>query len=794
MMPQPFAPPRVRRLVVLLCLFLAIAPKAYAEGTQPEVARITVRNNYMLNRKDIVEALPVREGEPFDNEAFRRAVQQWNQTAGLGTLSYRVEPAGEGAVELLIEVDERLTLTKISFQGNKRFSDGRLRELVGLEPGDSVGRYELRAAEQAVEQAYKGRGFPIVSAQGIAALGEGQREIIFRVDEGPRTYVKKIAFTGNDHVPADELKDLMQTEKRGWPGWIWPGWFDRPAFEADLPRLQTYYRNQGYLDADVTGDVSYSEKMRSVTLEVQVEEGPLYTVAAIRIEGNRLFRDRELLDVIPLEEGAAYRPTQMEQTTEALAKLYAEQGHLDVTPRKGNLQVEPVYPAEGTGVTVSIRIAEGEPVRIRRIHIRGLTKTREDVVRRNLNLYPGERATSEKIRESEKLLINTGFFDRQSRQPVQITLEPDEGTLRDAVVRVKEGPTGRLLLGAGLGSESGLIGEISLTEDNFDITNWPSSWRDLWQGNAFRGGGQQLTLILRAGTERSFYSVGWLNPSVNNTEYSAGGNLYSTGIARNEFDEMRTGLSASGGQRLSKFMRRELTVGYESIDIDDVDSAASGDILRDEGSHSKPFVRLTATLDRRDNRFVPTEGHYARGALEVAAGDVESVKLQVEGKKYWTVFERNGESKHVVGVRGKVGVVDAYSGGRVPVFERFYAGGFSTLRGFEFEGVSPTDPVTEEQVGGEAMLLGGAEYSLPIAPRDQLRFITFVDGGYVTEDVQDVFTAWDELRLSVGIGLRWQIPFFGSAALEVDLAAPLLKENEDDTQTLHFSLGAERRF
>ncbi|MFO7957368.1 MAG: POTRA domain-containing protein [Candidatus Brocadiia bacterium] len=794
MTPQPFAPPRVRRLVVLLCLLLAIASTAHAAEARPELAGITVRNNYMLTREDVVDALPVQEGEPFDNEAFRRAVQEWNETAGLGTLSYRVEPAGEGAVELLIEVDERLTVTRISFRGNKRFSDKRLRELVGLEPGDSVGRYELGVAEQAIEQAYKSRGFPISSVQGIAAMEDGRREIIFHVDEGPRTYVKKIVFTGNDHIRAGKLRRRMETKKRRWPAFMWPGWFDRGTFEADLPRLQTFYRNQGYLEAEVTGDASYSENMKKVTLQVQVEEGPLYTVADIRIEGNRLFRDEELLDAIPLEEGAAYRPPQMDETTEAISELYAEQGHLDVTPPKGNLQVEPVFPAEGTGVTVSIRITEGEPVRIRRIEIRGLTKTKEEVVRRNLNIYPGERATSGKLEESEQLLVNTGFFDRQARQPVQITLQPDEGTLRDAIVRVKEGPTGRLLLGAGIGSESGLIGEISLTEDNFDISNWPSSWRDLWRGNAFRGGGQQLTLILRAGTERSFYSVGWLNPSVNNSEYSVGVNLYSTGVARNEFDETRTGFSVSGGQELSKFMRRQLTVGYESIDIDDIDAASSPIIRRDRGSHSKPFVRLSGTIDRRDNRFVPTEGHYARGSLEVAAGDVDAVKLELEGKKYWTVFEQNGENKHVVGVRGRMGVVDAYSGGRVPIFERFYAGGFSTLRGFEFEGVSPVAPVTDEQIGGEAMLLGGAEYSLPIAPRDQLRFLTFVDGGYVTEDAEDVFTAWDELRLSVGVGLRWQIPFFGSASLEVNLAAPLLKEDEDDTQSLHFSLGAERRF
>ncbi len=793
MTPQPCAPPGVSRLVVVICLLLAMGPAVFADTDRPPIAGITVRNNLLLSSDYLTEALGLREGQEFDNEALRRTVRDWNETAGLGTISYRIEPASGGAVELLLDVDERVRITSVSFEGNRRISARRLRRVVGLQPGDTVGRYELRAAEQAIEDAYRQRGFPIVSVSTSLEVVEQERRLLFRVEEGPRAHVRSIVFEGNEHISDGTLRRQMESRRRRWPRLFWPGWFERATFEADILRVRTYYRNQGFLDAEVTGEALFDEEGERVTLQLRVEEGPLYTVGDVEITGNRLFRTEELLEAIPLEVGGPYRPPLMEQTVETVTDLYARQGHMDVTLRKGNLAVEPVFPPVGTEVTVNIRITEGEAVYIRRVEIRGLTKTREDVVRREILMHPGERASSEKLRESERRLLNTGFFDREAPQPVRIDLEPDEGTLRDAVVRVQEGPTGRLMMGAGWGSEAGLIGEIAMTEDNFDITNWPSSWNDLWRGNAFRGGGQQLMLMLRIGTERSYYSLSWRNPAVFNTDYSFGASLYRTGIARIAFDETRSGLTVEGGQELSPYVRRDVTLGYETIDISGISPTSSAEILRDRGTHRKPFVRLGASVDRRDNRFVPKEGYLVRGELELAARDVQTAKLELEGRKYWTVYEPEEDHKHVVGVRGKIGMMDAYSGRRIPVFERYYAGGLGTLRGFEFEGVAPVDPVTGEQIGGEAKLLGSVEYSLPLVPPDRLRLITFADGGYVTEELKDVLSGWDELRLSAGLGLRWQIPALG-AVLDVSLGWPLRKERDDVTQTLHFSLGAERRF
>ncbi len=784
-----------RRLCICLILLLLFGGAAQpALGAADAVESITVRNNYLLARRTVLGVLGFQTGMRFQREKIEAAVERWNSSGRWGTLAYRAERPAKGGVELVLELTERIQLSRVSFRGNERVSSDRLREVIGLNAGDRVGRFDVRAAQQQVRFAYQDQGYAGASVEAaLQVSGELERELVFYVDEGVRSYVEEIVFEGNRSMEDGELEDVMRNSERGWLSFIWPGWLDSEAFPEDLRRIRDLYRSKGYLDAEVTGRPTYSEDMRRATLRVHVEEGPLYHVRDVQFRGNELFKDEELVGAVPFERGEPYLPEHLEEAAEKISELYADQGYVDLTRRKGNLRAETLFAEEAPRVDVRFTINEGERVHIRRIRIEGLTKTREDVVRRNLAFYPGELARKSKLEESRRLLINTAYFDQEARKPVDISLEPDEGTLRDAVVRVKEGPTGRLMVGAGVGSESGLLGELSVTENNFDIWNWPSSWDDFWRGNAFRGGGQQLSLVLRAGTERSYYSVSFRDPAVYNTDYSFGFELYSRGIVRNEFDETRTGFNVSAGQRLSSYLHRGLTVGYESIDIDDVDSTAALEIQRDEGSFSKPFLRFEAELDRRDNRILPTEGHLVGMEVEAAAGDIETLKLILRGEKHWTVRQRNGRYKHVVGVRGQLGVVDTY-GDRVPVFERFYAGGLRSLRGFQYEGVSPVDPATEDQVGGESMLVGSLEYSLPVSRDEKVRLIGFVDAGYVAEDAEDVFTGWDELRMSVGVGVQWQIPLFGPTSLEVDLAAPVMSESGDETQNIHFSLGAQRAF
>ncbi|NLW49391.1 MAG: outer membrane protein assembly factor BamA [Candidatus Brocadiaceae bacterium] len=776
--------------VILLGAATLCVPALAAQAEPPPLRRLTVQGNVLLTREQVLNALGLREGDAFDAQRVEAAVRRFNEAGLLGTAGFRVEPSEDG-VEVAVSISEALRLTAVRFSGNERFSGQRLQELSGLSPGSVLRAIDLDAARRRIVGAYRDEGYPGVSVEGrVLAATEHARVVAFQIQEGTRSWVARIEFEGNEQVASDELRKTLESGTRRWPSWIWPGWFDETTFRADLIALEHACRNRGYLDARLDGDLEPGEEPGSVVLRIKVSEGPLYTIREVTFEGNTLFRDDELLAAIPTLPGEPYRPDDVDNALQTISDLYADQGYWDVTEARGNLEVQDVLAETGTDVSMRYRIREGEPVAIGQIHVHGLTKTNEMVVRRNLTFYPGERAARRKLIESERMLLNSGYFDFAAPRPVEITLEPSEGALRDAVVRVQEGPTGRLMLTGGVGSETGLMAGVAIEENNFDLWNWPSSWDDFWHGNALRGAGHRLSISLNTGTRRSYYAVTFENPALWNSEYSFGTSLYSRGIARNDFDETRTGLSLTFGHRLTRYTHRSVTVGYESIDLDDLTNPAPRELRRERGRHGKPYIRADASVDRRDNRFLPSEGHYLGGSVELALGDVGAVTARLQGEQYRTIHQRRGRHRHVVGVRGQLATIL----GDAPIYERLYAGGFSSLRGFAFEGVSPSHDPTDVLVGGKSMAVGSLEYSMPLTESDALRLVTFCDAGTVQPNSTGAILPFRDLRMSVGTGLRWQVPALGPAALELDFALPVMKESDDRTQYFHFSLAAQRRF
>jgi outer membrane protein insertion porin family len=349
------------------------------------------------------------------------------------------------------------------------------------------------------------------------------------------------------------------------------------------------------------------------------------------------------------------------------------------------------------------------------------------------------------------------------------------------------------MLGAGLSSQSGVIGQISLRERNFDIGNPPSSLKDLFGGNAFRGGGQELVLRLSLGSEQSAFRVSFFDPSIGHSAHSFGTDIFSTITSWEEFDLNRTGGKLLFGKKTGRHITRQLEVGYENIDVEDMEDDAPPEIQRDDDDFQRPYVSVTVKKDTRNRGLQPSEGYMASLTGEVAFSDIEIVKLIGEYKHYWTTRVLENERKHILQMRARAGVIDSYSDERIPVFERFYAGGIDSLRGFERWGVSPVEPVDEEQIGGESLLTGSLEYSVP-GFSENLRLAAFVDAGYVEEEAEDLLNGWDKLRLSTGAGIRWLVPALGGMPIHVDVAVPLMEEEEDETETVHFTLGVGHAF
>ena len=782
--------------LALACLALCspVAAQASSEGTARTVSKVTIGPTSLVPASAVRDYLAIREGQTIDKGGLPVALGRLEGLDLFSKVTGTAVDLPDGTVEVRVEVEERVLLTAVRFRGNSSISDERLSAVAGIQQGQAVTPQIVRAAEGRITDAYGTAGYPLVSvAAYVETRRKDERVLVLDVLEGPESRIRTVEITGNAAFSRDEVIREMHSRARRWPSFLGRGRFEPQVFRDDLQAIEKAYHERGYLDAQVGGHWSYGQDFGAITLHVAVYEGPLYTVAAVRFDGNNLFRDDEFLEAIPLEVGAPLLLPQLDEARQVIADMYGRQGYVDVgSPRRSDLAEELLYDRTGATVTVVFHIVEGQLVRIRQVRIEGLTKTRDSVVRRELTIFPGQRARTDRIAESQRLLRNTSYFDFRDPTSVAITLEPEQGAERDAVVRVKEGQTGYAMLLGGVGAEAGLMGRLILREDNFDIANPPRSWKDIFGGNAFRGGGQRLALEATVATNWRSLVLSFDEPSYRDGPYGYGGELYLRSDIWDEFVVRRIGLAPRLTRKLNRYTTAALGLGYEDVKMHNLDADAPPEIVRDKGSYSKPYLFASLQVDRRDNQFLPSQGHLLRVDAELAGADIETFKLVGEARKYWTVWEPQWWGKHILATRGRAGILWGY-GGRVPVFERFYAGGSDSLRGFEPRGVSPIEPIGGKQVGGQSLLLGSVEYSVPLIG-DSVRLAAFTDAGYVREKVGDILSGWDDLRVSTGLGIRWSISFLGNTLLTADLGFPIRKEEGDETQTFSFSIGASRRF
>jgi outer membrane protein insertion porin family len=363
--------------------------------------------------------------------------------------------------------------------------------------------------------------------------------------------------------------------------------------------------------------------------------------------------------------------------------------------------------------------------------------------------------------------------------------DPYAGSVRtppgevDLDVYATEAQTGRLMFGVGVNSDAGVVGSIVLSEQNFDIMRWPRGWGDR---NAFRGGGQSLRIEAVPGNEVSRYMISWTDPYFLGTNYSLGVSGFHFSRFYSDWDELRTGGRVSLGHQFTQEISAAVAVRMESVELKDPDVPTPQILADSVGTNFLSTIRPSISHDTRDSAFLPSEGHFIELAYEQAVGDYSYSKVELEGKQHFTVYSRpDGGGRHTLTFSGRTG----WTGSSTPIFERYYAGGFQTFRGFAFRGVTPRE--TGVKVGGEWLALGSVEYMLPMMANETIHGVAFTDFGTVEQDV-----GFDEFRITAGLGLRITVPAMGPAPLAFDFAWPISKNEDDDTRLFSFYIGFQR--
>ncbi len=772
------------QLSFCLALFCLLVEKCLFAQTPEKtkiLRKIDIKGNKRVGTAAIRGAVRLKEGDSYNPEAVSQDVSSIWAMGYFDNVEVILEDYEDG-LKLTFLVTERPLVRAIIFEGNQELSRGKLEEVLEVKEGDYLKYYLVKLGEEKIKELYSKKGFQFVNVASEIRRLDGEADVIYRIGEGPKATVKEVQFVGNDAFSSRKLMKQVKTRRRRFPTLLFRGIFDGDLFEEDKEKLKEFYIDKGWLDVKAEGKLDYSPDRSDIYVSFVIEEGERYYVREITLKGNRLFTNLDLLLAMKLRRGEPFLPPSVDEDAKEIKTLYGEQGYIDAIVRPKTAY----NPLEAT-VDLSFEITEGQRVFIEEVKITGNDKTKDNVIRRVLTFSPGQRVDTVKIRESRERLENTGYFDTQAPQAVGIYSEPGSTPdLANVLVEVKEGRTGMLRFGGGFGMTSGFFGDISYTDRNFNIFDPPKSFHDFITGDAFRGAGHILNLRLSPGIRRNEVILSLTNPSIFDSPYSLGGSLFFFTRRREDYIEERRGTRMSIGRMLTKNTHLSLSPEFGDVVVRDVEPIAPVEVKAMEGSLSKLGAELRLIRDTRDNIYFPTKGSLIDASLEGSTLDVEIIRYGVSATRHKSLFEFPRGKKHVLSLKGTLGVVMSHAeDGEVPIFERFFAGGTGSLRGFDFRGVSPVDLATKEQIGGEKLILFGVEDNFPIV-KHFLHGVFFVDVGKADDSL-----SFSRMRVAVGPGVRITLPFFGRMTLGLDFGIPIMKESEDDTKLLGINVGGQ---
>lgn len=745
------------------------------------VEEVRILGNQRVSSAVIRNAIRTRAGEALDPGTVQ---EDYKRIYGLGkftNVEARAEPTETGGVVVVFVVSEQRQIQEVGFKGNRGVSTQTLQELIGIGPGDAIDRFRVSIARQEIEHLYRERNYPFVRVEVPPEPLAERGELIFNVAEGPRVRVRKVRFVGAETFGADRLK--KQTQTRSWVPILNDGTFDEQRLEDDVASLRRYYQSKGFFDVRVGRKVVWSPDLSEAMVDFVIEEGPRYLVEEVEFQGNVTLPEAELRRQLRLTEGMPYDADRVQRDVRQVVRAYSPYGYI-YQPRADDpdflrVDVREVFGLEPGRVKLVYQIREGKPFQVGRVIVKGNTKTQDKIILRELRVAPGEMYNSAELQDAAERLRATPFF-----QNVQITPVGQAPAVRDILVEVEERSTASFNVGAGVSSNGGVGGNINYVQRNFDLTDWPADWRDVFSERAFTGAGQTLRLSFEPGTEFTNASIYFAEPYVFDQPFSFSAEAYWRKRVREHYDDRRAGGRVSFGHKFDDVWSGLLSLRGEDVEIDDIEDPAfrAPEIIGLRGHNTLTSAGLQVRRDTTNAGILPYRGTIAVAAWEsfgALGGDFHFQKFTASWDYYQTLYEDLLDRKTIFSLRSDAG----YISGEAPFFERFYAGGIGSVRGFEFRGISPRSGIDEDRVGGDFVATTTAELSFPLAG-DDLRGVVFVDAGTVEEEAE-----FGTVRVGAGAGIRMMLPFFGNAPLAVDFAAPLNKDEQDDTQIFSFSFG-----
>lgn len=763
---------------------------AQAQAFEPfQVRDIRVEGIQRTEAGTVFSYLPVKVGETLTPEMAAASIKTLYATGFFKDVRLETQ---EGV--LIVSVEERPGIASVDFSGMKEFSKDDIKtglKQLGLAEGRILDRSLLEKAEQELKRQYYNRGIYSVEVKAVTTPLERNRAAVnFEVSEGEIAKIRAINIVG---AQAFKEKDLLKLFSLRTPGmmtwWTKNDQYSKQKLGGDLEILRAHYQNQGYLEFNIEStQVSITPDKKDIYITINLSEGDKYTVSEFKFAGELPVPEAELQALVTLKPGDAFSREQLNETVKKIGDRLGNEGYAFA-----NVNAAPEIDKEKRSAGFTFLVDPGRKVYVRRINVTGNTRTKDEVVRREMRQMEGGWYAADKLNRSRVRVERLGHF-----KETNVETPPVPGTTDqvDVNINVTEMPTGSVMLGAGFSSSDGVVLSGSVSQNNLF------------------GTGNRLSAQINSGSVNKTYSLSFTNPYFTQDGISLGYDLYRRDLNTSslntvaDYSTSTMGLGLRLGVPITELDTINFGAALEQVTMDL--STSAPDVYHDYAaayetgcaayntacSVTTNSLRLEAgwARDSRDSLLYPTKGSYQRAYVETGtpAGDLKYYKLNYQYQ--WLKPINRSVS---LMLNGELGIGGGYGGKDMPLFRNFYAGGIGSVRGFDSGSLGPkaknTTTNSTFSVGGSKRLVGNAELLFPfpgMGTDRSVRLSTFLDAGMVAGDYDSLgrykTLSLSDLRYSVGAAITWYSPM---GPIKLSLAKPINAAADDKKQTFQFQLG-----
>ncbi|MBP7528046.1 MAG: outer membrane protein assembly factor BamA [Syntrophorhabdaceae bacterium] len=743
------------KYVILLCLILCLPVMTMAQDER--VAKIEITGNERIDTAFISNNIKSREGDTYNLDKIREDMKSVYKTGFFSDVQIDVKDTDKGKVVTFVVI-ERPPVKSILLTGNKKIKTDDLTDKLKIKTGTVLNIEKIKESMDEIRKLYASKGYYAAKISYEIAYGEAYDATVnIVIDEPQQSYVRKVSFTGNKHFKDSTLRGFMRTKEKGWFSWFTgSGILDEDALIEDRKNLEAFYHDNGYIKVQVGApDVTLSKDGKSISIAIAIEEGATHQVGTIEFAGDIIVPREDLLKKIKTQSGKLFRTTLFYEDVLAITDIYQDKGYAFA-------DVSPLTTIDDTThiVNVTFNITKNQEVYFNRINIIGNTRTRDKVVRRELKFAEGDRFSITNIKESKKKLKNTTFFKDTDFKIVK-TDDPKKVNID---LNIEEKPTGTFSVGAGYSTSEKVIVSGSVSEENF------------------LGTGRRLTLEAALSGYTTEFRFSYLEPYIFDKNLSAGFSVFNFKRYMDTYDYKKTGGNVSLIKPLTDDIKATLKYRIENVEVTDIDVSASTYIKEQEGTSLTSSMIYSIAKNTIDDVLNPTKGVNTAISLETAGGPFGGDNYFVALSAFYGRYIPIKFMDSSFFLKGTAGMIRGYSGREVPITEKYYVGGLSSIRGFRYGEAGPMDE-NDEPIGAKNEMYFNFEWIFPIYKPAGVKGVIFTDTGAGFDDFNSL-----RMRTAAGVGIRWFSPL---GPIRLELGFNLNPKEGERKSLFDFAIGTQ---